>query len=120
VHAGGLRYHGMAAIISELYDQQLIEAYSVRQLEAFSAAVTFLRSEGIVPAPEASHAIAQVVREANKATEEGTSPVILFNLCGHGHFDMSAYDAYNSGSLTDYEYPASAIEASIADLPKID
>ncbi len=119
MHSGGLRYHGMAAIISELYDQEIIEAYSVRQLEAFAAAVTFLRSEGIVPAPEASHAIAQVVREANKATEAGTSPVILFNLCGHGHFDMSAYDAYNSGKLTDYEYPSEAIAASIASLPKV-
>ncbi len=119
VHAGGLRYHGMASIISELYDQKIIEAYSVRQLEAFSAALTFLRAEGIVPAPEASHAIAQVLREANKATEAGTSPVILFNLCGHGHFDMSSYDAYNSGSLTDYEYPTEAIAASIASLPQI-
>ena len=119
VHAGGLRYHGMASIISELYDQKIIEAYSVRQLEAFSAALTFLRAEGIVPAPEASHAIAQVLREANKATEAGTSPVILFNLCGHGHFDMSSYDAYNSGSLTDYEYPTEAIAASIACLPQI-
>jgi tryptophan synthase beta chain len=119
VHAGGLRYHGMASIISELYDQKIIEAYSVKQLEAFAAAVTFLRAEGIVPAPEASHAIAQVIREANKATESGTSPVILFNLCGHGHFDMSAYDAYNNGSLLDFEYPTEAIAASIAGLPVI-
>ena len=119
VHAGGLRYHGMASIISELYDQKLIEAYSVKQLEAFAAAVMFLRTEGIVPAPEASHAIAQVLREANKATEAGTSPVILFNLCGHGHFDMSSYDAYNNGSLMDYEYPTEAIAASIAGLPVV-
>jgi len=119
LHSGGLRYHGMASIISELYDQKIIEAYAVRQLEAFAAAVTFLRAEGIVPAPEASHAIAQVLREAQKATEAGTSPVILFNLCGHGHFDMSAYDAYNSGSLADFEYPAEAIEASIASLPQV-
>ncbi len=119
VHAGGLRYHGMASIISELYDQQIIEAVAVRQLEAFAAAVTVLRAEGIVPAPEASHAIAQVLREANKATQDGTSPVILFNLCGHGHFDMSAYDAYTSGQLTDFEYPESAIAASMANLPKI-
>ena len=119
VHAGGLRYHGMASIISELYDQKIIEAYSARQLEAFSAAVTFLRAEGIVPAPEASHAIAQVIREANKATEAGTSPVILFNLCGHGHFDMSAYDAYNNGSLTDFEYPEAAVEAAMSGLPQV-
>ena len=120
VHAGGLRYHGMASIISELYDQKIIEAVAVRQLEAFGAAVTFLRAEGIVPAPEASHAIAQVVREANKATAAGTSPVILFNLCGHGHFDMSAYDAFNNGSLTDFEYPGEAIDAAMAALPKVD
>jgi tryptophan synthase beta chain len=119
VHAGGLRYHGMASIISELYDQKIIEAYSARQLEAFSAAVTFLRAEGIVPAPEASHAIAQVIREAHKATEAGTSPVILFNLCGHGHFDMSAYDAYNNGSLTDFEYPEAAVEAAMSGLPQV-
>jgi len=119
VHAGGLRYHGMASIISELYDQKIIEAYAVRQTEAFAAAVTFLRAEGIVPAPEASHAIAQVLREANKATEAGTSPVILFNLCGHGHFDMSAYDAYNNGSLADFEYPESAVETAMAGLPQV-
>jgi len=120
VHSGGLRYHGMASIISELYDQKLIEAVAVRQLEAFAAAVTFLRAEGIVPAPEASHAIAQVIREANNATAAGTSPVILFNLCGHGHFDMSAYDAYTSGQLTDFEYPAEAVAVAMAGLPKID
>ena len=120
VHSGGLRYHGMASIISELYDQKLIEAVAIRQLEAFAAAVTFLRAEGIVPAPEASHAIAQVIREANNATAAGTSPVILFNLCGHGHFDMSAYDAYTSGQLTDFEYPAEAVAASMAALPKVD
>jgi tryptophan synthase beta chain len=120
VHSGGLRYHGMASIISELYDQKIIEAVAVRQLEAFAAAVTFLRAEGIVPAPEASHAIAQVIREANNATAAGTSPVILFNLCGHGHFDMSAYDAYTSGQLTDFEYPAEAVAASMAALPKVD
>jgi tryptophan synthase beta chain len=120
VHSGGLRYHGMASIISELYDQKLIEAVAVRQLEAFAAAVAFLRAEGIVPAPEASHAIAQVIREANAATAAGTSPVILFNLCGHGHFDMSAYDAYTSGQLTDFEYPEEAVAAATAALPHVD
>ena len=119
VHAGGLRYHGMASVVSELFDQKLIEAYSVPQLEAFRAAVTFLRAEGIVPAPEAGHAIAQVLREAIKAKEEGTSPVILFNLCGHGHFDMSAYEAYFRGELVDYEYPQAAIEAALAELPAV-
>ena len=119
VHAGGLRYHGMASVVSELFDQKLIEAYSVPQLEVFRAAVTFLRAEGIVPAPEAGHAIAQVIREALKAKEEGTSPVILFNLCGHGHFDMTAYDAYFRGELTDYEYPQAAIEAALSELPQV-
>lgn len=119
VHSGGLRYHGMASIVSELFDQKLIEAYSVPQLEVFRAAVQFLRAEGIVPAPEAGHAIAQVIREAIKAKEEGTSPVILFNLCGHGHFDMSAYEAYFRGELTDYEYPQAAIEAALAELPQV-
>lgn len=120
VHAGGLRYHGMANIVSELYDQKLIEAYSVPQLEVFKAAVQFLRAEGIVPAPEAGHAIAQVIREAIRAKEEGTSPVILFNLCGHGHFDMTAYEAYFRGELTDYEYPRAAIEAALTELPRVD
>lgn len=120
VHAGGLRYHGVASIISELYDQGLMEAYSVPQLEVFKSAVTFLRAEGIVPAPEAGHAIAQVIREAIRAKEEGTSPTILFNLCGHGHFDMSAYDAYFRGELTDYAYPQAAIESALAELPVVD
>lgn len=119
VHAGGLRYHGVGSVISELLDQKLIEAYSVPQLEVFKSAVTFLRAEGIVPAPEAGHAVAQVIREAIRAKEEGTSPVILFNLCGHGHFDMTAYDAYFRGELTDYAYPQAAIEAALAELPDV-
>ncbi|MGQ9910423.1 MAG: TrpB-like pyridoxal phosphate-dependent enzyme [Candidatus Flexifilum sp.] len=119
VHAGGLRYHGMASIISELYDQGLIEAYAVPQLETFRAAQTFLRAEGIVPAPEPSHAIAQVIREAQAAKEAGEKRVILFNLCGHGHFDMAAYEAFLNGQLTDYEYPAHEIEAALAHLPQV-
>ena len=118
-HAGGLRYHGMASIISELYDQGLIEAASVPQLECFAAAVQFLRAEGIVPAPEPSHAVAMVIREALKAKEAGEKKVILFNLCGHGHFDMAAYDAYMQGKLSDYEYPQEAIEAAMAKVPQI-
>ncbi|MCS7072563.1 MAG: TrpB-like pyridoxal phosphate-dependent enzyme, partial [Anaerolinea sp.] len=119
VHAGGLRYHGMASIISELFDQGLIEAYAVPQLETFRAAQTFLRAEGIVPAPEPSHAIAQVIREAQAAREAGEKRVILFNLCGHGHFDMAAYEAFLNGQLTDYEYPAHEIEAALAHLPQV-
>ncbi|MEZ4453553.1 MAG: TrpB-like pyridoxal phosphate-dependent enzyme [Nannocystaceae bacterium] len=119
LHAGGLRYHGMASIISELYDQGLIEVAAIPQLEVFAGALSFLRSEGIVPAPEPSHAIAGVVREALRAKEEGRRKVILFNLCGHGHFDMAAYDAYLKGELVDYEYPQEAIDAAMARLPNV-
>jgi predicted alternative tryptophan synthase beta-subunit len=119
LHAGGLRYHGMASIICELWDQNLIEAQAVAQLETFEAAITFARAEGIVPAPEAAHGIAGAIREANAAKEAGEKRVILFNLCGHGHFDMSAYDAYLAGELEDYEYPAEAIEAAMANVPVV-
>lgn len=117
MHAGGLRYHGMASLVCELYDQGLIEANAIPQLETFDAALAFASAEGIVPAPEPSHAIAQVIREANDAREAGEKRVILFNLCGHGHFDMSAYEQYLSGNLTDYEFPQAEIEAAIAELP---
>jgi tryptophan synthase beta chain len=119
LHAGGLRYHGMASIVCELYDQGLIEAQAIAQLETFSAAMQFLRAEGIVPAPEPSHAIAATIREALAAKEAGEKRVILFNLCGHGHFDMAAYDAYLAGQLVDYEYPQQEIEAALAALPQI-
>ncbi|MDE0328577.1 MAG: TrpB-like pyridoxal phosphate-dependent enzyme [Anaerolineaceae bacterium] len=119
LHAGGLRYHGMASIICELYDQGLMEAQAVPQLETFEAALTFARSEGIIPAPEAAHGIAGAIREAQAAKEAGDERVILFNLCGHGHFDMSAYDAYLGGELTDYEYPQAAIERAMAELPQV-
>jgi tryptophan synthase beta chain len=119
LHAGGLRYHGMASIVCELYDQGIIEAQAVQQLETFEAATAFARAEGIIPAPEAAHAIAQVIREAQAAKKAGEKRVILFNLSGHGHFDMSAYEQYHSGSLTDYEYPQAEIEAAMAELPAI-
>ncbi|MFN8451883.1 MAG: TrpB-like pyridoxal phosphate-dependent enzyme [Anaerolineae bacterium] len=117
LHAGGLRYHGMASIICELYDQKIIEAQAIPQLQTFDAAIKFARAEGIVPAPEPSHAIAAVIREALAAREAGEKRVILFNLCGHGHFDMAAYEAYLNGSLTDYEYPQEDIDAALAHLP---
>lgn len=119
LHAGGLRYHGMASIVCELYDQKLIEAAAIPQLETFQAAVEFARAEGIVPAPEAAHAIAGVLREAKAAKEAGQQRVILFNLCGHGHFDMSAYNAYFDGELTDFEYPQEAIAEAMARLPQV-
>jgi tryptophan synthase beta chain len=99
LHAGGLRYHGMAPIISQLYKDKLIEAQAYEQTEVFDAAVLFARTEGTIPAPESSHAIKAAIVEALQAKKEGTRKVILFNLSGHGHFDMSAYDAFLSGHL---------------------
>lgn len=119
VHAGGLRYHGMGSIVSELYDQGLIEAQAIPQLETFDAALKFARSEGIIPAPEPSHAIAATIREALAAKEAGEKRVILFNLCGHGHFDQSAYEAYANGKLENYEYPLEDVEAAMEFLPVI-
>jgi len=119
LHAGGLRYHGMASVICELYDQQLIEARAIQQMETFKAGLQFARAEGIVPGPEPTHAIAAAIQEALRCKETGEEKVILFNLSGHGHFDMSAYDAYLSGSLEDYEYPQEEIEKAQAALPQI-
>jgi tryptophan synthase beta chain len=121
IHAGGLRYHGDSPLLCELIRQKLIEARAYHQNEVFAAAVTFANAEGILPAPETAHAIKAAVDEAERAKAEGKSQVILFNLSGHGHFDLSAYDAYRRGELTDYELPeesiASALEG-IKDLPK--
>jgi tryptophan synthase beta chain len=103
IHAGGLRYHGAGAIISQLLKDKIIEAVALQQIECFEAGVKFARAEGIIPAPEANHGIAQVIREAIKAKEEGVKKTILFNLCGHGYFDMSAYEDYFSGKLVDHE-----------------
>jgi len=116
IHAGGLRYHGMAPLISRLFLDKLIEARAYKQLEVFDAAVTFARTEGILPAPEPAHAIKAVVDEALKAKEEGTKKVILFNLSGHGHFDMGAYDAYFSGKLEDHEMPRAEVLKALADI----
>lgn len=118
-HAGGLRYHGMASIVCELYDQNLIEAQAIPQLETFSAALAFARAEGIVPAPEAAHGIAGAIREAMAAKEAGEKRVILINLCGHGHFDMSAYTAYLDGKLDDLEYSDEVMQAALSHLPQI-
>lgn len=104
IHAGGLRYHGAGALISQLLKDKLIEAVAIQQLECFEAGVKFAQTEGIIPAPEANHGIAQVIREAIKAREEGSSKTILFNLCGHGYFDMSAYEAYFNNELQDHEF----------------
>ena len=106
IHAGGLRYHGMSPQVSALVENGDVEARSVHQLETFKAAMTFAKAEGIIPAPESTHAIAVAIEEALKCKERGEKKVIAFNLCGHGHFDMTAYDAYLKGELIDYEYPA--------------
>jgi tryptophan synthase beta chain len=121
IHAGGLRYHGAGSLVSQLLHDNLIEAEAVDQIESFEAGVLFARNEGIIPAPEANHAIASAIREANRAKEEGTKRVILFNLCGHGHFDMSAYEAYFSGKLERHELSQQDIDTAISkiDTPEI-
>ena len=119
IHAGGLRYHGMAPLVSHVLDLGLIEAATVQQLDAFAAGITFARAEGIVPAPEANHAVAQAITEALKAKEEGRQKTILFNLSGHGHFDMQSYLDYQAGKLENYEYPAEEIAMALAGLPAV-
>ncbi len=119
IHAGGLRYHGMSPLVSLLKEQGLIEARSVHQRRSFEAGVRFARAEGILPAPEPTHAISVAIDEALAAREAGEQRVILFNLCGHGHFDLAAYDKYLKGSLEDYEYPREAVEAALESIPKV-
>jgi tryptophan synthase beta chain len=119
IHAGGLRYHGMAPSVSALVDHGDIEARAVKQLETFEAALMFMKSEGIIPAPESAHAIRVAIDEALKCKQAGTKKVIVFNLSGHGHFDMMAYDAYNQGQLQDYEYPAELMAEAMTHLPKV-
>ena len=118
VHAGGLRYHGDSPIVSALVWAGLVEARAYRQNETFDAAVRFARSEGIIPAPEPAHAIRAVIEEATAADEAREERVILFNLCGHGHFDLAAYDAYLAGTLEDPEFSESDMEAALARLPE--
>ena len=119
IHAGGLRYHGMAPSISSLYDAGHIEAVAVKQIPTFEAAIQFARAEGIVPAPESAHAIRAAIDEALDAKAKGEKRVILFNLSGHGNFDMGAYEAYLSGKLEDYEYPAEAVQEAMKHLPQV-
>lgn len=120
IHAGGLRYHGEAPLISQLYNEGLIEAQSFHQTEVFSSAVTFARTEGILPAPESAHAVHSAIVEAQKADEEGREKTILFNLSGHGFFDLAAYDDFISGRLVDYEYPGEKIKEALSRLPAVD
>jgi tryptophan synthase beta chain len=119
IHAGGLRYHGAAPLVSKLLHEGLIEAVAHPQRACFEAAVTFARAEGIVAAPESSHAIRAAIDEAKRADAEGATRVILFNLSGHGHFDLAAYDAYLAGKLEDFEYPREAVEQAMRDLPQV-
>jgi tryptophan synthase beta chain len=119
IHAGGLRYHGMAPLVSHLLDIGQIEASAVQQLDAFAAGVQFARAEGILPAPEANHAVAGAIAEALACKQSGESKTILFNLCGHGHFDMSAYMDYMAGKLENFEYPEEEIAMALAGLPSV-
>ena len=118
-HAGGLRYHGMAPLVSHLKELGLIEAKAYKQVECFSAGVQFARAEGIVPAPEANHAVKGAIDEALRCKTEGKSKVILFNLCGHGHFDMQAYIDYFGGKLTDQSYDEAELAMALAGLPSV-
>ena len=119
IHSGGLRYHGMAPQVSAVANAGLIEAQAVPQRAIFEAAMSFTKAEGILPAPEPAHAILAAMNEALACKESGESKTIVFNLCGHGHFDLGSYDAFLQGRLEDYEYPAEAIEKSLANLPKV-
>ncbi len=119
IHAGGLRYHGDSPLVCLLRNEGIIEARAYRQREIFKAALDFARTEGIIPAPEPAHAIQCVIEEAAKCREEGKEKVIGFNLSGHGHFDLSAYDAYLRGDLEDYELPDEEIQRALEALPKV-
>lgn len=119
IHAGGLRYHGMSPLVSALYKHGVIEARAPLQNACFAAAITFARTEGIVPAPETSHAIRVVIDEALACKQSGEARTILFNLSGHGNFDMQAYDDYLAGRLVDYVYPAEKVQEALAGLPKV-
>jgi tryptophan synthase beta chain len=119
IHAGGLRYHGMAPLVSHLQELGLIESNSLHQNESFGKAVEFARVEGIIPGPEPAHAVAEAMLEAEKAKESGEAKVILFNLSGHGHFDMASYQAYLDDDLVDYEHPQERIDAALAKVPVV-
>lgn len=118
IHAGGLRYHGMAPLLSHIYELGLIEADSVHQTECFDAGVQFARTEGIVPAPEPTHALAATIQEAMRAKESGEETVILTALCGHGLLDLAAYDRYFSGDMVDYDYPEEKVRDALTRLPQ--
>lgn len=117
IHAGGLRYHGMSPLVSHIYELGLVEAISIPQTECFSAALQFAKSEGIVPAPEPTHALAAAIREALECKESGEEKVILTALCGHGHLDLASYEKYLSGAMTDYDLPDERIAEAMKSVP---
>lgn len=119
IHAGGLRYHGMAPIVCSLYNHKLLEAVALHQNEVFEAAISFARAEGFVVAPETAHAVKTTMDEALKCKESGEAKVIVFNNSGHGHFDLSSYERYLSGGLEDYSYPEEKIQEALKSLPKV-
>jgi len=119
IHAGGLRYHGESPLVSQLCHEGLIEAQAYHQTAVFTSALSFARSEGILPAPESSHAIHSAIVEAKRANEEGKEKAILFNLSGHGFFDLAAYDDFLSGKLVDHEHPETKIKEALSHLPKV-
>ena len=119
VHAGGLRYHGDSPLLSYFVHEKLVDAVALHQNEVFENATIFARTESLIVAPESAHAVTVAINEAKKCKETGEQKTILFNCSGHGHFDMAAYEAYNSGNLEDYEYPMDMINESLKDLPKI-
>ena len=119
IHAGGLRYHGMSPLVSHLCELGIMEAMAIGQTECFEGAIRFAQSEGIIPAPEPTHAIAAAIREADRCRESGEESVILVAMCGHGHFDMAAYDTFLAGELFDYEFPSEAIGAALEKVPVV-
>ncbi len=120
IHAGGLRYHGMSPLVSHVYELGLAEAVAIPQLECFQAAIAFARTQGIVPAPEPTHALAAAIREANRCKESGESKTILTALCGHGHLDMGAYEAYLTGAMADLDFPEAELREAMAQVPVLD
>jgi tryptophan synthase beta chain len=120
IHAGGLRYHGMAPLVSHIYELGLAEAEAIPQLECFQAALMFARTQGIVPAPEPTHAIAAAIREANRCKESGESKTILTALCGHGHLDMAAYESYLAGTMQDLDFPEDELREAMAGVPVLE
>ena len=118
IHAGGLRYHGMAPLVSAMYEENLIEAEAIGQKECFEAGQLFAKTEGIVPAPEATHAIASAIRAVKNADQSSNQIPVLTAMCGHGHFDMKAYETFLSGELIDYDFPSEKVSIALESVQK--